>query len=530
MHIGDWVDGCLGEGPGCFVIIDGGAADGRRRVRLHAALHGALHDPRVWLVVVAVGYLIVLFVISVPRAYLGWDETVYASQVSPRVPPFYFSAPRARGVTYLIAPVVAVTGSVIALRAYLAVIAGVALVVAYWPWLRVFRQAFLVPLAALLFAGLWSVMFYSTAAMPNAWTAFGAVALVGWFLRYGYDPRLRALVGVAAGLAVIALIRPPEAVWIAVPLVVAMFAIRRWRRPALYAAMVIGAGGGAAEWIVESYRRYGGPLVRLREANRAEGGLGWHPVTILYQLHALNGPAQCKPCSVDLSFVAHPQLALLKAWWLALPVLVVGGLIVAARERQVAGMAVPAACAAAVGFPYLVLFDYAAPRYLIPAYGLLAIPVARLVLWLWSAMSRLPATGLVHRGLVQLGRVLLVVGIALHLASQVVLLAQRVDRPVPTVSVIGALTRIGVNPPCLILGPDAGPIAYPMECLTATTARHSQSIRTRAGVIRAVRHRDRIAYVVHHDKPPTYLSGWRGHRIPVRGQRHPWYAFTPPGQ
>lgn len=111
-----------------------------------------------------------------------------------------------------------------------------------------------------------------------------------------------------------------------------------------------------------------------------------------------------------------------------------------------------------------------------------------------------PAPGLVHRGLVLLGRVLLVVAIALHLAGQVVLLAQRVDRPVPTVSVIDALTRIGVKPPCLILGPDAGPIAYPMECLTATTARHSQNLRTRAGVISAARHSDRVTYVAHQDK------------------------------
>lgn len=220
-----------------------------------------LRHPAAWLLAVAAAFALVQLVLVVPRAGLGWDESLYASQLSPRVPAGFFSAPRARGVTYLIAPVVWATGSVSALRTYLAVASSVALAIVYWPWLRVVRRAAVVPLAALLFAGLWVVGFYAPEAMPNLWVACGAVAAAGWFARYVAGGGRVALGGLAAALAVVALMRPGDAFWLAVPLFAAAVLVRAWRRPALLGTMVGGLALGGAQWIVEAYTGVRPPCV-----------------------------------------------------------------------------------------------------------------------------------------------------------------------------------------------------------------------------------------------------------------------------
>ena len=89
-----------------------------------------------WLVAVG-GAWSVAQLVAVGRVDLGWDETVYTSQVSAVVPAAYFSAPRARGISWLVAPVAAVSDDPTAIRGYLAVACpGSGWCVAYWPWLR----------------------------------------------------------------------------------------------------------------------------------------------------------------------------------------------------------------------------------------------------------------------------------------------------------------------------------------------------------------------------------------------------------
>ena len=110
------------------------------------------------LVATAIAYAVAMIVFVAPNTPLGADESIYASQVNPRVPALVFSAPRARGITYLIAPLVHLTGSTEALRLYLALIAGALLVVAFWPWLQLVRRPRIVALAAFLFAGLWTAL------------------------------------------------------------------------------------------------------------------------------------------------------------------------------------------------------------------------------------------------------------------------------------------------------------------------------------------------------------------------------------
>ncbi|MFD8810865.1 hypothetical protein ACFV23_05080 [Streptomyces sp. NPDC059627] len=58
-----------------------------------------------WLGVVAVAFTLAQLVLVRPGPGLGWDETVYVSQVSGHVPAAYFSAPRSRGISFLVAPV-----------------------------------------------------------------------------------------------------------------------------------------------------------------------------------------------------------------------------------------------------------------------------------------------------------------------------------------------------------------------------------------------------------------------------------------
>lgn len=58
-----------------------------------------------WLVLVAAAFTLAQLVLVRPGMGLGWDETVYVSQVSPHAPAAFFSAPRARGVPLLVAPI-----------------------------------------------------------------------------------------------------------------------------------------------------------------------------------------------------------------------------------------------------------------------------------------------------------------------------------------------------------------------------------------------------------------------------------------
>jgi hypothetical protein len=53
---------------------------------------------------VALAFTLAQLLFVAPGLHLAWDESVYVSQVVPHVPSAYFSAPRARGVPVLIAP------------------------------------------------------------------------------------------------------------------------------------------------------------------------------------------------------------------------------------------------------------------------------------------------------------------------------------------------------------------------------------------------------------------------------------------
>ncbi|WP_019631460.1 hypothetical protein [Actinomadura atramentaria] len=462
-----------------------------------------------WLLGVAAAYVAVQFAVLVWRGGVAWDEALYISQVSPRIPAGYFSAPRARGITYLVAPVTWLTGSVTALRAYLAVLSGVAIGAAFWPWLRLGSRAAVAPLAALVFAGLWVTGFYGSSAMPNFWVAVAAVATVGWFLRCADSRHWGPLVGVGAWAAAMTLMRPHDAFWTALPLAAAALAVRPLRRLAPLAVLAGGLALGLVQWIAEAFTRFGGPLERLHRASETEGGLGWHPRGLLYELHALNGPQLCRPC------VAGWRDHGLTVWWFAVPALVVGGVALALRARR--NTAVAAACGIVVAASYLLLVDYAAPRFLLPAYALLAVPVAEFFVALPARAGRWRAPVLVAVGAV----------LAAHLVSQQLVLVKMGERyttgRMRYARTAAELRGLGFRAPCLLAGPAAVPVAFYAGCRTGQTGGNNASMTTAELVAAAGRMRTGV--LSRSTRPPAFAPTWKRHRLPGLGRR--WAVYSP---
>ncbi|MFE9999987.1 hypothetical protein [Streptomyces avermitilis] len=446
-----------------------------------------------------------------PGMGLGWDETVYVSQISAHAPPAFFSAPRARGVSLLVAPITSWSSSTPLLRVYLALLSGLGLHLALRVWRGLF-PARVLALAGALFASLWVTVFYGPQAMPNYWVAIGALICVGCFLRvradrYGradrYAPADRydraALGGVGAGAALMAWMRPTDAIWTALPLLALLACVRGRRRPALLTALAVGLVAGAGEWVVEAYVSYGGLGQRLSDASHIQGGLGWN-IAVGDQLRSLGGRALCRPCTG-----AMPDVAVM-AWWFVLPLLAALGLAVAVRARRTAATLVPLACATTAAVPYLFLIGYAAPRFLLPAYALLAIPVADALVHLVIVPRR------VWR---PVAAALVTLVLAGHLAVQYEVLEKAVDRTTAAhrgwARTAGELHRLGVRPPCLLTGSEAIPIAFYTGCSSAQTSGHNANA-TRAGILRTATRIPVAALAPANGSPPAYARDWPSHR------------------
>ncbi|WP_329342651.1 hypothetical protein OG866_40730 [Streptomyces sp. NBC_00663] len=405
-----------------------------------------------------------------PGMGLGWDETVYVSQVGSGAPPAFFSAPRARGVSLLVAPVASWSTSTELLRVYLAVLSGLGLYLALRVWRGLFRVRVLAGAGA-LFASLWVTLFYGPQAMPNYWVAIGAlIAVAGYLKGHAW--------GLLAGAALMAWMRPTDAVWVTVPLLVLMVAARRWR---LLTALLAGLALGAVEWVVEAYVSYGGLGERLDEASRIQGGLGWN-MAVDDQLRSLVGRALCRPCTGSMP---NP---LITAWWYVLPLLAALGVAVAVRAGRAERTLVPLACAVTAAVPYLFMIGYAAPRFLLPAYALLALPVADALLHLAARPNgtwRPVAASL------------LALGLAAHLAVQLTVLDRAVSNATAARQgwerTAAELHRLGVRPPCLLTGHEAIPVAYYTGCSSAATGGHNAN--STAAEIRATARRVPVAYL-----------------------------------
>ena len=446
---------------------------------------------------------------------VGWDEVVYLSQVDPRVPATEFIAPRARGITLIVAPVVLVTSSTEALRIYLSLLSAVALYASFGTWLRV-RSGAPAPLAALLFASLWLSLFYGNAAMPNMWVAFGAVAAVGCFLRCTRPDSGRGpLIGLAVSVAAVALVRPPDSIWLVLPLALAL-AKPGWRRVGAWAALIVGLVAGWADWIIEAFVRFGGPAARWQAAGAAnETGLHF---SLYEHARALNGPLLCRP-------PAHcgPVLLPWLLWWAAIPVLVLLGVYAARRRERLAECVLPAVTGLSLAVPYIFLVGYAAPRFLLPTYALLAFPIAHSVLGLLKG-TRAPVARRAGAGLVAAG---LLAHFTLQGLTLEKVVSPRLSKRQADVEVAGALATYAVHRPCLVYGEHAVMIAYRMGCESYTVLSWPRDGAVPAAVLGA---QDVGKTVVAVDKgrsvPAPFLLAWDRRRLP--GARPgAWYAYVP---
>ncbi|MGX9890399.1 hypothetical protein [Streptomyces sp. NPDC002276] len=450
------------------------------------------------LALVAAAFTVAQLVLVRPGLGLGWDETVYVSQISAHAPAAFFSAPRARGISLLVAPITSWSSSTALLRVYLAALSGLALFLALRTWRTLFPVRVLA-LAGTLFASLWVTLFYGPQAMPNYWVAAAALAATGCFLRAradGTDHSGRStLWGLAASASLMAWMRPTDAVWATLPLLALCLLARHWR---LLTVLLAGLASGAVEWVVEAYVSYGGLGQRLHDASAIEGGLGWH-LAITDQLRSLGGRALCRPCT---SAMPNPAV---DVWWLVLPVLAVAGLVVAVRARRTAPTLVPLACAATAAFPYLFMIGYAAPRFLLPTYALVAIPVADALVHLVTR-----PTGAWRRVTVTL----LAVGLAGHLAVQLAVLERTVSRANAQhrdwSRTAAELHRLGVRTPCLLTGQDAIPIAFYTGCASAATGGHNADT-SRTAIDRTARRMPVADITPAGSRPPTYAHDWSVH-------------------
>ncbi|MFF4832826.1 hypothetical protein [Streptomyces sp. NPDC001315] len=448
-----------------------------------------------WLAAVAAAFVLAQLALVRPGMGLGWDETVYVSQVSGHAPAAFFSAPRARGVPLLVAPIASWSASTPLLRVYLAVLAGLALFLALRVWRGLF-PARVLALGGALFASLWVTLFYGPQAMPNYWVAIGALACAGCFLRAGPAPHDRAAVwGVFTGAALMAWMRPMDAVYVVLPLLALCLCLRRWRRPALLAALLAGLVAGVGEWVVEAYLGYGGLAQRLSDASRIQGGLGWH-LALGDQLRSLGGRTLCRPCAGSMPSPA------VTAWWFVLPLLAVLAAVIAIRARRPAPTLVPLACATTAAVPYLFLIGYAAPRFLLPAYALLSIPVADALAHLVTAPGRARRPVAVT---------LLALGLTGHLAVQYVVLDHTVHRTTAAhrdwSRTAAGLHRLGVRPPCLLTGYEATPIAFYAGCASAQTSGHNAN-PTASAIDRTARTTPTAALTPPGGRPPAYARTW----------------------
>ncbi|WP_406430469.1 hypothetical protein OHB00_01670 [Streptomyces sp. NBC_00631] len=451
-----------------------------------------------WPAAVAAAFTLAQLVLVRPDLGLGWDETVYVSQVSGQVPAAFFSAPRARGISLLAAPIASWSDSTALLRIYLAVLSGLTIFFALRVW-RAHVMPRILALAGALFASLWVTLFYGPQAMPNYWVAIGALACVGCYLRARANAGDRAAWwGVSAGAALMAWMRPMDAVYIVLPLLVLSL-----RRPRLLLVLVAGLLAGAGEWVIEAYTSYGGLAQRLSDASRIQGGLGWH-LAVIDQLRSLGGRTLCRPCTGSMP---SPAMTL---WWFLLPLLAALGAVVAVRTRRALPVLLPGACAVTAAVPYLFLIGYAAPRFLLPAYALLAVPVAHSLAYLVAA----PARGRARTLAVSLVAVCL----AGHLAVQYVVLERTVHGSAANRAdwsrTAAALHTLGVRPPYLLSGYEAVPIAFYAGCGAAQTGGHDAST-TAADLARAA-HRTPVAVLTAPSvRPPAYARTWPVERVGV---------------
>jgi hypothetical protein len=467
-------------------------------------------DSIAWPIAVSLAFTLVVLLLTPIHIALSWDESVYASQIGHHVL-LPWGPHRARGLPLLIAPVQLLNGSALALRIYLTVLAGVGLFLAQLAW-RGLKPAWVLALAALVFGGLGMVQSQASLVFPNYWIALGGLTAVGLFFQGWLRPDAprRIFVLLAVATAFTALMRPQDGVVLAVPLLV-VAAGSLLRRPVprnsvkLLIALVAGLAVGCGEWLIESYMYFGGPVARLAGTAKNVGGTRFDP---LQNLRIIDGGA-----TAFVKGWVDPRLLL---WWLVFAVIAVLGIYATGRTRGWVFALVPVVCALGIytlySFP---IRDNA--RYLLPAWALLALPVADGIAWLagrsasrsagqpagparfvWAGLAVL----FVAAGLVTQHTVLTSESAGLEAASRL------------EVNTVSSLRGLGINGDCMITSvhapyfvPSSGPSAYYLDCSDTRRLTRASGAGDRRVVI----------LVQPPGQPPAYASAWPAHKLAGTG-------------
>ena len=465
---------------------------------------------RILLVVCVLHGISPLVLVGVHQLF-GHDETVYLSQINGFIPGDLFTAPRARGLTLIVAPVTLLTTSIVAIRVWLAAVTAVLMYVGFRPWLRLV-PAWTVPVAAALFNCLWTTIFFGFEAMPNIYVALGALPAVALVVAQLREPVLRwgRLIWLAVAGAFISLIRPSDALAVIVVLVATAVLTRgvtRRVRIAVATAASLGFVLGALEWVIEAYVRFGGPAHRLALAQAEQGTPGLH-FSLVQQVRVLSGPILCRTgCQAH---VALPNVA----WWIAAALFVVVGLW-ASRGSERRALRIATLAGLAVMAEYVFTIPYGAPRFMLPTYMLLSLPAAAGVMAVIAAARRLArplAATIVTATLV------LVAGFA---GAQVFVLRHQV---LPETNLKlerdAALARIvradaGVRPCILAAGRSGAEIAYLARCALAPNS----SMLDQA----ADSGRELSFFLTQSKRLPASLAGWEVRPLPADRLEHHWY-------
>jgi hypothetical protein len=452
-----------------------------------------------WPIAAAAAFTLAVFLFDSLRIPLFWDESVYASQISQHAP-MPWGAERARGLPLLVAPVTLLTSSVVALRAYLVVMAGIGLFLAMLAW-RGRRPDWVVALAGVLFGGLWIAQQQASLLLPSYWSAIGGLAGVGLFLRAmerGRSSQL-GIVLLAAAVTFTALVRPADAIVIFGLLLVIAITARPWRYAvSLMAAIVTGLAVGIGEWVAESYLYFGGPLSRLHSAGAASGG---SKLNLVNNLRIMSGGiVSSKPGSPSMSGWSHPPLL---AWWAAFGVLALIGVYATHRYHGWLLAATPVICALGVYALYsLPVRDNT--RYLQPIWALLAVLAADAIYWLVTApRGRLRVAAIAAASLF----------VAVELGTQHAVLAdanaQRLAAARGQMDAVQDLRQLGVRPPCVITSSRVAvwftlPAAYYLGC------RYQWQIKSLAQADGR-----RVVVLVHGGaRPQPFARLWPAHHLP----------------
>jgi hypothetical protein len=469
------------------------------------------------LLLVGLTFLVLQLAFAPRPLGLTTDEATYLAKVDPSAPELYWTQPRAWGMPVLAAPVAWLAPGLTVVRLWFTTLSSVVLVAAFWPWLRVFRPG-VAPLAALLFSTTWFTLYFGPGVMPNLYVGLAAVAAVGMFLRAVDSPRWWRTVLCAAAAALAALVRPTDSVLALGPVLFVGLVVARLRRVRELVAVAAGVAVGWAPWVVEAYVRFGGPVSRLRSAETAgPRGLSLDLKNLLVYPRLLDG--QPSYCCTGLPSEAGPIPWSYTGWLIAVPVLALLGALVAWRRGQLPEVVLVGLPAVLLAGFYLFLPSFTALRFLLPAFALISLPVAVLLVASLSVRSgwrRVTAVA---------SAAALVIG---HLALMVPQAEREFDTDARArkrqVLVAAALRSYVAERPCLVVGIELQATAYYLGCRVQSV----QPTRRPPRRVIEAQQQGHVIVAVLPDPPQrdSYLGSWP--KLPVRGLPRGLEAYVPP--